>query len=153
MKQPIKTLNIIYYSFYVCYLCLIYLLGFALKMDALFEPNETADVVIQDIVVWYVLASIPGALYGFKRKMRAVSQLPEEKRSDAYVKWAIIRMLVIGFGPFLTLPAFYLLNQQTSMLFAAGMSLVALYFCKPTEKKMYMEMNDIREDDPRMGEI
>lgn len=153
MTKNLKILNFIYYSFYVCYLCLIYVFGFAIDFEAVFEPNETTGVVIQNVVIWYVLASVPGALYGFKRMMHKVSQLPEEQRADAYVQWAVIRMAVVGFGAFLALPAFYLIGQQTSMLFAAGISLVALYFCKPTEKKMYMEMNDIREDDPRAGEI
>ena len=88
-------------------------------------------------------------LYGFKKKMEQVSKTEDKSQKEkAYMRWAILRITLIGTGALLAISAFYLLGKYNSMLWCAAIVLVALYFCKPTDKKIYMEMNDIREDSP-----
>lgn len=158
----LKRLNILYYSFFALYLATIALFYFGLSMnpvDQLFELGQG----IQYGVITYMLISVPGALYFFKRYMKKVSKIEDEKaREAAYLRAAELRLVAICLGVILALAAFYLLGQNRivsndrnsySMLWCAGISLIAQVFCKPNAKKIYMEMNDLREDDPKMGEI
>lgn len=157
IAQIRRTLNFIYYMFYIWYCVLIAVFGFILKpftLDpALWDLLWIGKQGIQTIIILYVLASVPGALYGFKKKMEKVSKIENEKiRAQEYVNWAAIRMMLIGLGGVFGIVAFYMLADQ-SMLWCAGISILAQFFCKPTDKKIFMEMNDIREDDPRMGDF
>lgn len=157
ITQTKLTLNFIYYMFYVWYCLLVAIFGYILKpfeLDpALWDLLWIGKQGIQTIVILYVLASVPGALYGFKKKMASVSKIENETlRAQTYTNWAAMRMMLIGLGGVFGIVAFYMLNDQ-SMLWCAGISILALFFCKPTEKKIFMEMNDIREDDPRMGDF
>lgn len=150
-------LNLLYYGLFVLYCGLIGLMGYYIPrevyMSIPWELMLFPKSAIQGFVILYMLASIPGTLYGFKKKMATVSKMEnEEARKAEYLKWARIRILLIGAGAAMGIFAFYALQDQ-SMLWCAGICLLAQYFCKPTEKKIYMEMNDIREDDPRMGDI
>jgi len=148
-------LNILYYAHYVLYLALIVLFGYILNTSEFaIDPMTTAGQTIQYIAILYVLLSVPGSLYGFKHYMKKVSKIENEaEREKKYFIAAVIRICLIGLGAMLSIAAFYTLGQYTSMLWCAGIAVVAQYFCKPTERKIQIEMNDIAEDDPRMGEL
>ena len=142
-------LNIVYYLLYVLAVVLVVLFGFVVDLsEVVMSPQSGAGQALQYVAIMYVLVSVPGALYGFKRYMKKVSKIEDGKqREKVYFRCAVLRMLLIGIGVLLCVTAFYLLGSYQSMLWCAAMALVAFYFCKPTEKKIYLEMNNISDSD------
>lgn len=143
-----SKLNILYYTFYVLAVVLVVLLGFVIDLsEVVLSPMSGAGQTLQYVAIMYVLLSVPGSLYGFKRYMAKVSKIEGEKQKEkTYMRCAVLRMTLIGIGVLLCIAAFYLLGSYQSMLWCAAMALVAFYFCKPTEKKIYLEMNNISDD-------
>lgn len=162
MKKNFYIVYLFYYLTFALYLAAIVLFGYYIKPTPI-DPMSSAGQMIQYGVITYLLLSVPGALFLFKKYMKKVSSIEDESlREKAYTKASIVRLLVIALGVVLALAAFYMLGQNMriqgsnnsfSMLWCAGISLIAQVFCKPNEKKIYLEMNDIREDDPRAGEL
>jgi len=156
MKLQSK-LNIWYYAYFAAYILVIALMGYLFKgkwaFDSLTQPGQT----IQYAVIFYMIVSVPGALYGFKRMMKKVSRIEDPVAQErSYYLWSILRMTLIALGAIFGIVAFYILyirnnagdwTRNQSMLWCAAISIIAQYFCKPTEKKIYMEMNDVREED------
>ena len=146
-----KQINIVYYALYVMYVLLVVIFGFLLKdspnmlqFDPLIQPGQS----IAYVVILYVIASIPGALWWFKKQMKKVSQMEDEAAKHAkYLSCAVIRVSAIGAGAVLSLIAFYYLGQYQPMLWCAGIAVLAQFFCKPTDRKIYLEMNDKNEED------
>ena len=156
MKLQTK-LNLWYYGFFGVYILTILVFGFLLKDRWLLNALEQPGSTIQTIVILYMIISIPGALYGFKRMMKRVSQVqnPVEQERQ-YYHWAVLRLTLIALGGVFAIAAFYVLYMESadgrwvhnqSMLWCAAVSILSQYFCKPTEKKIYLEMNDVREED------
>lgn len=156
MKLQTK-LNLWYYGFYVAYLITILLFGYVLKDKWLFNSLTQPGSTIQTFVIVYMIASIPGALYGFKKMMKKVSTIADPAEQEKkYYRWSILRISLISLGGVFAIAAFYLLYMENadgrwvhnqSMLWCAAICVIAQYFCKPTEKKIYLEMNDVREED------
>lgn len=153
-----STLNFVYYGVMALYCAVVVVFGYLYRPTAenglLFAPLSPIGQTLQYIGIGYLLLSVPGALFGFKQIMKKVSKIEDEAtREKKYLSYAILRICLIGTGGLLNICLFYILGGYMSMLWCAAISLVAQYFCKPTEKKIFMEMNDVREDDPRMGEF
>lgn len=156
MKLQTK-LNIWYYAFFAMYVLTIAVMGHVFNgkwaFDSLTQPGQT----IQYVVIFYMIASVPGSLYGFKQMMKKVSRIEDPVAQEhSYYLWAVVRMSLIAVGAILAIVAFYVLYLKNtdgrwmhnqSMLWCAAISIIAQYFCKPTEKKIYLEMNDVREED------
>jgi len=156
MKLQTK-LNIWYYAYFAAYVLVIALMGYLFKgqwaLDSLAQPGQS----IQYAVIFYMIISVPGSLYGFKQMMKRVSRIEDPVAQERnYYWWSVLRMTLIALGAIFAIVAFYILyirnangewTRNTSMLWCAAISIIAQYFCKPTEKKIYMEMNDVREED------
>ena len=146
-----KQINIVYYALYVMYLLLIVIFGFLLKGKegfVTFDPLSQFGQIFSYVVIMYVIVSIPGALWWFKKQMKKVSQMEDETAKRAkYLSCAVIRVAAIGAGAVLSLIAFYYLGQYQPMLWCAGIAVLAQFFCKPTDRKIYLEMNDKNEED------
>lgn len=142
------ALNVVYYGFYVLTLAIVVLMGYVIDLsNVALDPQSQTGQIVQYIVIAYILVSIPCALYGFKRLMIRIKTIEDESlRTRMYYRWAMVRMVVIGIGAIVAVAAFYILCSYRSMLWCAAMVLVALYFCKPTDKKAYIEMNDIKDE-------
>lgn len=146
-----KQINIVYYALYVMYVLLVVIFGFLLKdspnkiqFDPLTQPGQS----IAYVVILYVIASIPGALWWFKKQMKSVSQIEdEEAKQTRYTYCAITRVGMIGLGAVLAIVAFYLLGTYQPMLWCAGIAILAQFFCKPTDRKIYLEINNKNEED------
>lgn len=145
MHKLISTLNVFYYAFYVLAVGLVCLMIYLMRMGglAMLEPQSPAGQAVQYLVIFYVIASVPGALYGFKRmidtRVKPIEDSDEKLRE--YKHWSIIRIVLIGIGVLLGIAAFYLLKTYQSMLWCAGISLIALYFCKPSEGRVQQELD------------
>lgn len=156
MKLQTK-LNIWYYAFFVIYVLTIAVMGYLFNgkwaLDSLTQPGQS----IQYLVIFYMIASVQGALYGFKMMMKKVSRIEDPAAQErSYYLWSVARMTIIAIGAILAIVAFYVLYMKAadgrwthnqSMLWCAAISIIAQYFCKPTEQKIYLEMNDVREED------
>lgn len=146
-----KKINAAYYALYVLYVLLVVVFGFLLKdsesmprFDPLTQPGQS----IAYVVILYVIASIPGALWFFKRAMKTVSKIENEEEKQAkYLSHAMCRLCLIGLGAALAIVAFYMLGTYQPMLWCAGIAVLAQFFCKPSDRKIYLEMNDKNEED------
>lgn len=146
-----KQINLVYYALYVAYVLLVVIFGFLLKdspnmmrFDPLTQPGQS----IAYVVILYVIASIPSALWLFKRAMKTVSKMEDEAAKQAkYLSYAVCRVAAIGLGAVLAIVAFYILGTYQPMLWCAGIAVLAQFFCKPTDRKIYLEINDKNEED------
>lgn len=146
-----KQINLVYYALYVAYVLLVVIFGFLLKdspnmmrFDPLTQPGQS----IAYVVILYVISSIPGALWLFKRAMKTVSKMEDEAAKQAkYLSYAVCRVAAIGLGAVLAIVAFYILGTYQPMLWCAGIAVLAQFFCKPTDRKIYLEINDKNEED------
>jgi hypothetical protein len=146
-----KRINIVYYTFYVLYILLIVIFGYLLKPadnGRVIDPLSHNGQIISYLVIFYVIASIPGALWWFKRQMKAVSQIAdEEEKQQRYTSCALIRVTLIGLGAVFAIVAFYMLGAYQSMMWCAAIAILAQIFCKPSDRKIYLEMNNKNEED------
>ena len=146
-----KKINLVYYCLYVLYVVLVAVFGFLYKPaehNLVLDPLSQTGQIVSYIVIFYILISVPGALWLFKKKMKSVSEMENLiLREKTYLRYALLRVSVIGVGALLAIPAFYLLGGYKTMLWCAGIAIIAQYFCKPTDRKIYLEMNNKTEDD------
>lgn len=145
-----RQINIVYYSLYVMYILLVVIFGYLLKSSEnmlVIDPLSRQGQIISYVVIMYVLASVPGALWLFKRAMKKVSVMTDEEKEKKYIEFAIERVGAIGLGAVMAIVAFYLLGSYQPMLWCAGIAIVAQFFCKPSNRKIYLEMNNKSEED------
>ena len=72
-----KQINIVYYALYVMYILLVLIFGYLLRgsdNQLLLDPLSKAGQTISYVVIMYVLVSVPGALWLFKRAMKKAVQ-------------------------------------------------------------------------------
>lgn len=150
MEQTIaKHLNWYYYGMMVLAVLAATLMYF-LIMKALVIPidwQSTTGQVIQYIVIFDLLITVPCGLYGFKkacnRLLKDVSPdnpvLTDEiyRKYQTYSAWRIVLVsntMVVG------IVAFYLLGCYQSMLWIAAIGAIGWYFTKPTARKIQIEL-------------
>lgn len=146
MHQITKILSRWYYAFYVLIVAAAAGMWYVFNYKQLLEPIDPMSgmgMAIQYFVIIYVMASVPGSLFGFKLLMDyKVKKIADEQvRFQAYKNWAVVRLVLIGCGAVFGIMALYALHYQ-SMLWCAAISLIAIYFCKPAERKMELELLD-----------
>lgn len=146
-----KQINICYYALYVMYLLLVVIFGFLLKGKEKFvtiDPLSQYGRILSYVVIIYMLVSIPGVLWWFKKQMKKVSEMTDEAaKRTRYLQCAVIRIAVIGACAALAIVAFYYLGNYQPMLWCAGIGVLAQFFCKPSDRKIYLEMNNKNEED------
>lgn len=113
----------------------------------LFDPNERVGLIIQYGVIIYTLASIPGALYWFKRSCAKIAKIEDEDlKYDTYFSYATLRMSVIASAMVLDLAAYMLLGAYTSMIWLTAIAAIAFVFTKPSAAKAEEELRVQDED-------
>ena len=127
------------------------MIGYNLAMiqGVYIEPESPIATTIYSIIIIYVLASVPFALWYFNRKIKAITSLPNNGgRESYYVRYGIMRLVLIGVGLVLSVFAYFLL-RQTSLMWLAGMAAIALIFCRPNGARIESEINpkDKLDDD------
>lgn len=149
-----KQLSVVYYAQYGTYLLLVILFGYLLKDKETFmtiDPLSQTGQIVSYAVIMYVIASIPGALWWFKKQMKKMNEpgqeIAMEEKKKRYTGYASIRMALIGLGAVMAIIAFYYLGNNQPMLWCAGIAIVAQFFCKPSDRKIYLEINNKTEDD------
>ncbi len=105
------------------------------------DPLQKAGMIISYIVIAYMLLSVAGGMWWFNRQIKPLKKREDQGRYSDYVRYAIIRLCIIGLGLILAIAAFYLLKQQT-MIYCAAISAVGLVFCKPQEGRIQLDLID-----------
>ena len=142
-KQVIRSLNWAYYAMMI--LSLIALTGMHYGLfNGWYTPidkQSTLGMVIQYIVIFDALITIPGGLYGFKRLCEPLQTMEDKNEQiKRYRKIAFWRIVLVSSAMPLGIVAFYYLNAYKSMLWVAAIAAIAWYFTKPSEGKMEAEL-------------
>ena len=148
-KNIIKSLNLYYYG--VLILTLISgTLSYFLIMKEFVQPIDhmsTLGQVLQYIVIFDALLTIPAGLYLCKRQCAKLTQLSDENaKYNGYKKAATWRILLVSNTMILGIVAFYLMGAYQSMLWVTAVSAIGWYFTKPSERKMQLELQPQQPD-------
>lgn len=149
-----KHLNVYYYGMMILAVIaatVMYLLivkGIVLPI----APLSTTGKVIQYVVIFDALLTIPLGLYGFKkgctRLLKSLSPETAALTEDIYGKYqsyAIARILLVSNSMVLGIVAFYWLGCYQSMLWIAAIGAIGWYFTKPTGRKVQLELTPPRD--------
>jgi len=144
-----KALNSITMTYYVMYIAAIFTSFFIYYLNSkslnIVVDKETS-IAVSSLIILYVIGSIPFALAGFFYLSKKWAVIPaKEDRLIKYTKYAQLRLVIIGLGLLMGIVAFYILGES-SMIFCAGMSAIALIFCKPSMIKIINELDLESED-------
>jgi hypothetical protein len=105
------------------------------------DKQSTLGMVIQYIVIFDALITIPGGLYGFKRLCEPLQTMEDRaEQLKRYRKIALWRIVLVSSAMPLGITAFYWLGAYKSMLWVAAIAAIAWYFTKPSEAKMEIEL-------------
>lgn len=141
-RKIVRYLNWYYYGMLaaaVGFGALLYWMLTTGRMNAI-DPQSEGGKILQYIVICSVFL-VPIGLYGFNRICRKLSKIEdEEEKYKKYQKYAAIRILLVSSSMLLGIEAYYVTGGYMSMLWCAGIGAVAWYFTKPTEKKIYLEL-------------
>lgn len=104
---------ILYYTIYGLYLLIAVIFSYVVHIspDMIVDPQSTLGQVLQYAVIFYTIAAIPGSLYFLRKR-------------------PLLQMSVMSVGGFAGLVLFYVMGHYLSMLYLAGMALIAHMFVK-----------------------
>lgn len=156
MEEKIaKHLNVYYYGMMILAVVAATLMYLLIVRSVVMpiDPLTTAGKIIQYVVIFDALLTIPLGLYGFKRACERLLKgqsgenltLTEEqyRRYQTYAAW---RIVLVSNAMVLGIVAFYLLGCYQSMLWIAAIGAIGWYFTKPTARKVQIELT------PKKGE-
>ena len=142
-KNIIKSLNLYYYGVLILTLLSGSLAYFLIMKDLVLpiDPMTTLGQVLQYIVIFDALLTIPAGLYLCKRQCAKLTQLSDENaKYNGYKKAATWRILLVSNTMILGIVAFYLMGAYQSMLWITAVSAIGWYFTKPSEAKLQAEL-------------
>lgn len=113
-----------------------YFLGKTVSIDSF----SGRGIMLQSVGILLLLICIPLGLKTFSIKIRKIKLIEDEnEKLTKYLYWARIRIASVAI-PLLFNILIYYLTQNNSMIFSAGISALALLFCKPQKHKMEEEL-------------
>ena len=142
-KNIIKSLNLYYYGVLILTLLSGSLAYFLIIKDLVLpiDPMTTLGQVLQYIVIFDALLTIPAGLYLCKRQCAKLTQLSDENaKYNGYKKAATWRILLVSNTMVFGIAAFYLMGAYQSMLWITAVSAIGWYFTKPSEAKLQAEL-------------
>ena len=142
-QKIIRTLNFYYYGMMALTLLAGTLAYFLIMKDYVhpIDSLSTLGQVIQYIIIFDALLTIPLGLYLCKKQCTKLSVLEnEEEKLMGYKQAATLRILLVGNTMVFAIAAFYLMGAYQSMLWVAAVSAIGWYFTKPSERKMQLEL-------------
>ena len=141
MEGIIRRINLAYYLIYTLTI-LSTIIGYMMTMNTENTVSLTSNlsITLSSVVILYIIISIPSALALFHRYTKKLA-LMEDKftKLNKYASAATLRLLVVGSGLVISVIVFYIIRNQ-SIIFCAGISAIALLFCKPTEGKIISDL-------------
>ena len=148
-KDIIKSLNLYYYGVLILTLLSGSLAYYLIMQDivAPIDPMTTLGQVLQYIVIFDALMTIPTGLYLCKRQCVKLAQLTDEMaKLSGYKKVATWRILLVSNTMIFGIAAFYLMGAYQSMLWITAVSAIGWYFTKPSESKLQAELQPQQEN-------
>ena len=142
-KNIIKSLNLYYYGALILTLIAGTLAYFLIMKDLVqpIDPMSRLGQVLQYVVIFDALLTIPTGLYLCKRQCAKLAQLSDETtKLNGYKKAATWRILLVSNTMILGIAAFYLMGAYQSMLWVTAVSAIGWYFTKPSERKIQLEL-------------
>ena len=142
-KQVIRSLNWAYYAMMIISLVALTGMYYGLLNDWYMpiDKQSTLGIVVQYIVIFDALITIPCGLYGFKRLCEPLQTMEDRaEQLKRYRKIALWRIVLVSSAMPLGIIAFYWLGAYKSMLWVAAIAAIAWYFTKPSEAKMEIEL-------------
>lgn len=140
MKKTLKLLRLTYYSVYLTAIIAAFSGYTILKNGLTIDPKSDTGVTLQSILILFIIGSIPLTLATFNRMTKKWAELNNiDEKIIKYRRAGIIRIIIIGLGLILGVVFFYVMQSQ-SMIFIAGIAAVALFFCKPSENKIIIDL-------------
>ena len=142
-QKVIRTLNVYYYAMMALTLVSGALAYFAIIKDHVqpIDPQCTLGQILQYVVIFDALLTIPAGLYWCKRQCKQLSQLEnEDEKMLGYKSAAMWRIVLVSNTMIWGIAAFYLMGAYQSMLWVTGVSAIGWYFTKPSERKMQLEL-------------
>lgn len=144
MEQKIaRQLNWYYYGMMMLALAAMVVMYLLVSkgMIAVIDTMSTAGKVIQYIVIFDALITIPLGLYGFKRICDNIRTMDDENRKfSLYRRYAAIRIVLVSNAMVFGIIAFYWLGCYRSMLWVSAIAAISWYFTKPTARKIQIEL-------------
>lgn len=140
MGKIITKITLVYYGIYTTTILLAVFIFLNKNNVSYIEARSTVGITLTDIVILYMLISIPLSLGGFFRMAKKWRLIENENlKFKEYQKGSILRLILIGVGLIGSIIVFYLL-RDISLVYCAGIAALALIFCKPSESKMISEL-------------
>ena len=148
-KNIIKSLNLYYYGALILTLIAGTLAYFLIMKDLVqpIDPMSRLGQVLQYVVIFDALLTIPTGLYLCKRQCTKLAELTDEEQKMAgYKKAATWRILLVSNTMVFGIAAFYLMGAYQSMLWITAVSAIGWYFTKPSEAKLQAELQPQQPD-------
>ena len=152
MDRILKQISQVYYYIYTATI-LTTVVGYVLTMNE-FNPipmSSPTGIALKSFVIMYMMISIPLGLSIFSRQTKKCLEIDDDKiKFQTYKKAAILRLILIGTSLIGSIIVFFLLRTDVSLIFCAGISaIILLFFCKPTENKIYsdLKLDESNEED------
>ena len=149
MEKIIISLNLYYYGVLILTLLSGTASYFLIMKDIVLpiDSMSTLGQVLQYIVIFDALLTIPAGLYLCKRQCAKLAQLTEETAQyNGYKKAAAWRIILVSNTMIWGIAAFYLMGAYQSMLWVTAVSAIGWYFTKPSERKMQLELQPQQPD-------
>ena len=147
--QPKAILTLAYYLVMIVTL-IVGMIGYylAVNLGIGLYPDTPAATAWYSIIIIYVLASIPFALWLFHYKIKRIKSVPDNgTREKYYIRFGLIRLGLVGFGLIISIFAYFLLRQN-SLIWLAGMAAIAFIFCRPNAIRIESDINPEDNDKP-----
>jgi hypothetical protein len=148
-QNIIKSLNWYYYGMLVLTVVSGTLAYFLIMKDYLLPIDTLSRLgqIIQYVVIFDALLTIPAGLYLCKRQCTKLAQLTDETaKLQGYKKAATWRIILVSNTMIWGIAAFYLMGAYQSMLWITAVSAIGWYFTKPSERKMQLELQPQQPD-------
>ena len=142
-KDVVKQLNRVYYGMMACAVLTAALMYYLIMKDVFspIDPMSGLGQVIQSIIIFLAVVSIPLGLYLFNRKCKKIRAIEDEtERLQAYLKAGRWRIIAVSYSMLTGIAGYYLLGGYQSMIWIAAVAAIAWYFTKPTERKIELEL-------------
>ena len=142
-KNIIKSLNLYYYGVLILTLISGTLAYFLIMKDMILpiDPMSQLGQILQYVIIFDALLTIPTGLYLCKRQCTKLAELAdEEQKLLGYKKAATLRILLVGNTMIFGIAVFYLMGAYQSMLWITAVSAIGWYFTKPSEGKLQAEL-------------
>ena len=120
--------------------------GYALSQSIKLDKNTEAGIAVQSVNIVWLLVSIPGILWLYRRQVERKRPADSSRRLRNYRTWIILRYAVIAIS--LTGNAIlFFLYVDKSFFLCGAIAVVALLFCRPDRVRIENELGMARDDE------